>query len=77
MHPLYSEILSQQQRLEMLQQAEHERLAMAVRRPEHSARQLHRTWAYQLGSMMVKWGYRLERFGTSHRVACSASQQHH
>lgn len=77
MYPLYSEMASQQQRLEMLQQAEHERLAMAVRRLERADGRFHRLWAYQLGSTMVKWGHRLEQFGTSHRVVCSAAPHHH
>ena len=77
MYPFYSELMSQQQRQEMLEQAEHERLALAVRRLERADGQLHRLWAYQLGSTMVKWGHKLEQFGTSHSVACSAAPQNH
>ena len=77
MYPFYSELMSQQQRQEMLEQAEHERLALAVRRLERADGPFHRLWAYQLGSTMVKWGRKLEQFGTPHRVACSAAPQNH
>ena len=77
MYPLYSEMMSQQQRQEMLQRAEHERLAMAVQKPERADGQFHRLWAFQLGSTMVKWGHKLEQFGTSHRAVCSTAPQNH
>jgi len=75
MHPLYSEVLSQQRRLEMLKQAEQERLMVVVRRPERLDRPFHRSWARQLGGTMVKWGQRLEQFGMASRSACSAASQ--
>ncbi len=77
MYPLYSEILSQQRRLEMLKQAKHERLAMAVRGSERFDGPFHRIWAYQLGGTMVKWGQKLEQFGMASRAACSAAPQQH
>lgn len=77
MYPLYSEIQSQRRRLEMLKQAEHERLALAIQRPERLDRPFHRSWARQLGSTMVKWGQRLEQFGMASKAACSAAPQQH
>lgn len=77
MHQFYSEVLSQQRRLEMSKQAERERLAMEAQRPERSTMPFHRSWAQQLGSNMVKWGRRLEQFGTASRAACPAASQRH
>lgn len=77
MHSLYSEVLSQQRRLEMLKQAEHERSTTGIQRIERFDRPFHHLWAYQLGSTMVKWGHRLEQFGTASSGACSAASQRH
>lgn len=77
MHQFYSEVLSQQRRLEMSKQAERERLAMAAQRLERSTIPFHRSWAQQLGSSMVKWGHRLEQFGTTSRATCSVASQRH
>ena len=74
MHPIYSYALAQMRREELLQQAECARLLHTARLQSQSDRRLHQQYANWLGSHMVKWGQKLEQFGT-HRELPSLSRQ--
>ncbi len=78
MHLMDGYTLAQARQEELLREAEHERLLRAARLQQSRQRHFHRRWANWLGVHMVRWGQKLEDFGTLGEV-CSASSisSHH
>jgi hypothetical protein len=71
MHPWNNYRMAQERMEALLQEGEHMRLVRAATLHQHEGRQFYRTWANWLGTHMVKWGERLEDFGTFEET-CSA-----
>lgn len=69
MFPFNEYSMIRQRQEDMLRQAERERLLRSVRR----SGQLHRDLANKLGIHMVKWGQKLEQFGTFKTLQHSSS----
>jgi hypothetical protein len=55
----------QQYYKELLQEAEHERLIRASGLRQLGNQRTHRKIANWIGAQMVRWGYRLQRYGTA------------
>ena len=64
MHPIYANAMAQMHQEELLQQAEWARLLRTAGLQPQSSWRLHQQYANWLGSQMVKWGQKLEQFGT-------------
>jgi hypothetical protein len=64
MYGIDNDLQAQMHYKQLLQEAEQERQARQARGTEQ--RSLQRSAAYMLGSSLILWGQRLERFGTSH-----------
>ncbi len=65
-HPVlhdYNYAMFRRQQEELTQQAEYERLARAAKREQRRSRRPYRNSANWLGTLLVQWGRRLERFG--------------
>jgi hypothetical protein len=62
MHPIDSYKMGQMRQEELLREAELERLVRAAM--HHRSQRFHRRWANWLGVHLVRWGQRLESFGT-------------
>ena len=65
-------------REELLRRAEYERMARMATLKKWTKQRYHREFANWLGTHMVKWGQKLEQFGTQQRLqsAPSAPRQH-
>ncbi len=80
-HPVlhdYNYKMFHRQREELMKQAEFERLIRAAEREQRRNRRLYRNFANWLGTHMVQWGRKLERFGDFReaRPAPSPSPHH-
>ncbi len=73
MFPYNNYMLGFERQEALLREAEHERLMRAARGQQSNNRRFHRKSANWLGAQMVKWGQRLEQFGTFDEACPSAS----
>jgi hypothetical protein len=64
MHPLNSYTMAQAHVEELLREAEQMRLAREAMLEPNDHRRFYRKWANWLGIRMVRWGEKLEDFGT-------------
>ena len=64
MHPLNSYIMAQARVEERLREAEQMRLVREAMLEQNDSRRFYRRWANWLGTHMVRWGEKLENFGT-------------
>jgi hypothetical protein len=64
MHPLNSYTMAQARVEELLREAEHMRLVQEAMLQQNDHRRFYRRWANWLGIHMVRWGEKLEGFGT-------------
>jgi len=64
MYWMDNDLQAQMHYKQLLQEAEQERQALQARGVEQ--RSLQRSAVYMLGSALILWGQRLERFSTSH-----------
>jgi chromosome condensin MukBEF MukE localization factor len=58
-------LVCQEHYKDLLQEAEHERLIRAVGLRQLGNQRTHRKIANWIGAQMVRWGYRLQRYGTA------------
>jgi len=66
-HPVlhnYNYKMFRRQQEELMKQAEYARLVQAAKREQRRKRRLYRSGANWLGTHLVNWGKKLERFGT-------------
>ena len=74
MHPIYAYAMAQMRQEELLQQADCARLLRIAELQSQSDRRLHKQYANRLGSQMVKWGQKLEQFGTRRELPSLSRQ---
>ena len=71
MHPWNNYRMAQERLEELLREGEQMRLVRAAMLQQSDGRRFYRRWANWLGIHMVRWGERLEDFGTLGET-CSA-----
>ena len=71
MHPWNNYRMAQEHLEELLREGEHMRLVQAAMLEQGPRTRFYRRWANWLGIHMVRWGQRLEDFGTLGET-CSA-----
>ena len=78
MYPFDTYVMARMRQDELLRQAERARLLQTVRSQPRSNWRLHQQYTTWLGTHMVKWGQKLEQFGTGKELqpSPSAPRQH-
>lgn len=77
MHPIDHYVTLRRGQEELLRQAEYERMVRAAKLEKWTKQQHHRAFANWLGTHMVKWGQKLEQFGTHKAFESFPSAPHH
>ena len=77
MLPNYLDFLvCQEQYKDLLREAECERLIRAAGLRQPGNRRLHRKVAGWIGTQMVRWGWKLQRYGTTPPPCCPQAARH-